>query len=341
MPDDTPILIDLMGSGILLPVALIPPPPRNGAPLIDRALAAGLTAMNVTLGVTGIGMGVDDLPAMLGSMRGYFSLFELDDRLIHVLCAADIRRAKRENKLGIVFGCQGIASKIGDDPGLLAIFQRLGQRIVQISYNDRSSIGCGCLESNDTGLTQLGRICIRETNHLRMVLDLSHAGMRTALDAIEMSHAPPIIGHANSRTLCPSPRNVTDEVIRALAAAGGVIGITTYAPFCETKPGVRPDLDAFLDHVAYVADLVGAAHVAIGSDFFDGESLIRFERFFRLRYPEVIRTYTLDTVYAEGLETVDDFPSLIAGLRHRGFSDSEVRGICGGNALRVFESVWG
>jgi membrane dipeptidase len=335
------VLIDAMGSGVLLPTALIPPPSRNGAPLIDRAITAGLTAMNVTMGITGIGMGVDDLHAMLGTMQGYFSLFEMDDRLVHVLTAADIHRARRECKLGIIFGCQGIAGKIGNDPGLLTILQRLGQRIVQLTYNERSAVGCGCLEIGDAGLTQFGRVCIRELNHLGVVVDLAHGGMRTALDAIGFSAAPPIISHANVRALCDSPRNLTDDVIRATAAAGGVIGVTAYAPFCEVRPGVRPDIDAYIDHIAYIADLVGIGHVGIGSDFFDGESLIRFEGHFRRRNPEVVRDYTIDTVYAEGLGTVDDFPRLIAALHRRGFSPPEVAQVSGGNFLRVFDAVWG
>jgi len=338
--DRDSILIDAMGSGILLPTALIPPPQRNGAPLVDRAIAAGLTAMNVTMGISGIGMGIDNFRSMIGTIHGYLSYFELDDRLVHVLSVADIRRAKHEGKLGIIFGCQGIASKIEDDPGLLMILQRLGQRIVQLTYNERSAVGCGCLEVVDSGLTQFGRICIREMNHLGLIVDLAHAGERTTLDAISFSAAPIIISHANVRKLCNSPRNLSDETIKAVARSGGVIGITAYAPFCETSPGVRPSIDTYVDHIAHIADLVGIDHVGIGSDFFDGESLIRFERFFRLRYPEIVRDYTIDTVYVDGLGTVDDFPRIAEALEQRSFGKSEIRKILGGNFLRVFEQVW-
>ena len=339
--DRDAVLIDAMGSGVLLPTALIPPPPRNGAPLIDRAIAAGLTAMNVTMGISGIGMGVDNFRSMLGTIHGYLSYFELEARLIHVLCAGDIRRAKLEGKLGIIFGCQGIATKIEDDPGLLLILHRLGQRIVQLTYNERSAVGCGCLEVSDTGLTQFGRICVREMNHLGMVVDLAHAGERTTLDAASFSTKPIIVSHANVRRLCDTPRNLTDDAIKAVARSGGVVGITAYAPFCENSPGTRPSIDGYIHHIAYVADLVGIDHVGIGSDFFDGESLVRFERFFRMRYPEVIRNYTIDTVYVDGLETVDDFPRIPEALGRRGFGKNEVRNIIGGNFLRVFEQVWG
>src|SRR5258707_2631035 len=123
------ILIDGMGWGVLLPTALSPPSPRNGAPLLDRALAAGLTAMNVTLGVSGIGMGIDNFRSMIGTIHGYLSYFELEDRLVHIRGVPDIHRAKREGKLGIIFGCQGIAAKIQGGPGLLLILQRVCQRL--------------------------------------------------------------------------------------------------------------------------------------------------------------------------------------------------------------------
>ena len=334
------IVIDAMGSGVLLPTALIPPPPRNGAPLIDRALAAGLTAMNVTMGISGIGMGIDTFRSMIGTIHGYLSYFELENRLVHVLTVADIHRAKRDGKLGIIFGCQGIAGKIEDDPGLLLILQRLGQRIVQLTYNERSSVGCGCLEVMDSGITQFGRTCIREMNHLGLAIDLAHAGSRTALDAISFSSAPIIVSHANVRKLCDSPRNLEDDVIKAVGESGGVIGITAYAPFCETRPGIRPTIESYTDHIAYVADLVGIDHVGVGSDFFDGESLVRFERFFRLRYPEIVRNYTIDTVYVDGLGTVDDFPRITEALTKRGFDQDDIRKVLGANFLRVFEQVW-
>jgi membrane dipeptidase len=334
------ILIDAMGSGVLLPTALIPPPPRNGVPLIDRAMASGLTAMNVTMGISGIGMGVDNFRSMIGTIHGYLSYFELEDRLVHVRSVADIQRAKREGKLGIIFGTQGIAGKIEGDTSLLLILQRLGQRIVQICYNERDAVGCGCMEVSDSGLTQFGQACIREMNQLGVVVDLAHGGARTALDAAAFSAAPIIVSHANARRLCDNPRNLTDEVIKAVASTRGVIGITAYAPFCETRAGVRPSLDDYIDHVAYVGELVGIDHVGIGSDFFDGESLVRFERFFRRRYPDTVRHYTVDTVYVDGLETVDDFPSITAGLARRGFAAEDIRKVLGGNFLRVFGEVW-
>ena len=125
-----------------------------------------------------------------------------------------------------------------------------------------------------------------------------------------------------------------------LAESGGVIGITAYGPMCETKKGVRPALDDMIDHIAYVADLVGVDHVGIGSDFFESESPVRFHAFFKVRYPEVFSAYDLSNVYFDEFNRVDHFPLLTEALRARGFSVEDTTKILGGNFLRVFVQVW-
>src|SRR5262245_19737652 len=119
------IVIDAMGSAALLPSAQVPPPVRNGQAWLDRALAAGLTAMNVTMGVKGVAMGADDFRAYLHTVHGYLSYFEIEPRLLHVKRADDIEMAHREGRLGIIFGCQGLDSKIEGDPSLLRIMREL------------------------------------------------------------------------------------------------------------------------------------------------------------------------------------------------------------------------
>jgi membrane dipeptidase len=334
-------IIDGMGSAALLPAAQVPPPAYNGVPWLDRALAAGLTAMNVTMGIRGVAQGADDFRAYLHSVHGYLSYFELEPRLLHVLRASDITRAKAEGRLGIIFGCQGLASKLDGDPSLILIMARLGQRIMQLAYNERDALGCGCLEPEDSGLTEFGRVCIREIDDARMVVDLAHAGPRTAREAIEFARRTPVITHANVRALRQHPRNAPDDVLAALAARGGVIGITAYAPFSEKVPGRRPTLDDMIDHIAYVADKWGVDYVGLGSDFFEGESWVRFERFFRRRYPAIVGDYDIDTVYLQGFERANDYPALPAALRRRGFGEADIAKVLGGNFVRVFDEVWG
>ena len=337
---DDAILIDGQGVTVLLPVAQIVPEAINGVSYLDRAIAGGVTAQNVTLGIGGIGMGADDFRALVGTMHGHYCYFEIEPKLMLVETADDIRRAKREGRLGVIFGVQGLATKIEDDPTLVRILHRLGLRIGQLMYNERSSLGCGCLEQPDTGLTQLGKIVIREMNHVGIAVDMAHAGDRTTLDAMDCSRQPVIVSHGNVRTLCDTPRNYGDDTLKALAGCGGVIGITAYGPLCETKPGVRPTLNDMVDHIAYVADLVGVDYVGIGSDFFESESAVRFHAFFRVRYPEVFGEYRLENVYFDDFNRVDHFPLLTQTLIDRGFSPEETTKILGGNFMRVFDRVW-
>jgi membrane dipeptidase len=339
---DQAVIVDGQGVALLLPAVLIPPPPLDGRTFLERAAASGVSAMTVTLGLGGIATGPDDLRALLTSIYGYLCYFELEAaRVLHVLTADDVERAKRDGKLGIVFGVQGLASKIDGDLTLLRILHRLGLRVAQLTHNERNALGDGCLEVPDAGLTQLGRACVAELNHLGILVDLAHAGPRTAREAIEASTRPCVISHANARALRDNPRNVPDDVLRALAAGGGVLGVTAYAPFCETRPGVRPTLDDLVDHVQHVAGLVGIDHVGIGSDFFETESEIRFARFAR-SYPAATGVYTSPaTVYVEGLERIDRFPRLTEALVRRGLADGDVLKVLGANFLRVFRQAWG
>ncbi len=149
---------------------------------------------------------------------------------------------------------------------------------MQLAYNEKGALGCGCLETEDTGLSAFGRVCIREIDEARMVVDLAHAGHthRARGDRVCRSYA----SDYPMRTfgLCANiPRNAPDDVLAALAARGGVIWITAYAPFCEKAAGERPVLDDLIDHVAYVAETAGASTMSASAPiFFEGEILDPF-----------------------------------------------------------------
>lgn len=333
-------IIDSEGVCVLMPTVHIPPGLVDGRSYLDRAIGSGLTAMNVTMGLGGIASGVDDFRALLNSIYGHLVYFELhSDQLVHVQSIADLDRAKRDGKLGIIFGVQGFGTKMEGDVTLIRIVHKLGMRVVQLTNNERNPLGCGCIEKSDTGLTQLGRAAIAEMNRVGVVVDLAHAGEQTALEAFEFSREPCMISHANARSLNDHYRNATDAMLKALAAKGGVIGITCYASFCRKESGVRPDIDDVVNHVAYVADLVGIDHVGFGSDFFESESEVRFSDF-ATYYPSVHRGHRIDELYACGLERVDHLPRLTEALVCRGFTDDEIAAVLGGNHRRVFEKVW-
>ena len=171
-------------------------------------------------------------------------------------------------------------------------------------------------------------------------VDLAHAAERTALESFDTSQAPCIISHANARALADHPRNVSNEVLKALAKRGGVIGITAYAPFIRAKREGRPAIEHMVEHVAYVADLVGIDHVGIGSDHFEAESDVRYAAF-ATWFPDSQRGYRREDVNVRGFERVDDWPRLTEALLRHGFSDTETRKILGENHLRVFRAAWG
>ena len=246
--------------------------------------------------------------------------------------AAAIRDAKTAGQVAIVLHFQG-GAPLEFDVGLADAFHALGVRVVQLTYNFRNLIGDGCLESVDGGLSDFGRRVLTRLVGLGVVVDISHAGVRTSLEAIEAAPGSVIATHANARAVCETPRNLTDDQIRRLAASGGVIGLCAFPAFVTTDE--RPTLDHLVDHAAYIGELVGLQHVGIGLDFAEEtEEDYDYYGYDPRWYPRP------PWVYPEGIRGFFDFQNLRGALERRGFTPAEVDGILGGNFLRVFERVW-
>ena len=179
-----------------------------------------------------------------------------------VRTANDIGVAKTSGQIGIVLGMQN--SEHFRAPADVFMFHGEGQRISQLTYNVGNRLGSGCVDRCDTGLSAFGADVIRAMNHIGMVVDVSHASEHTTLDAIDASRKPLLITHSNCRALVRHPRCKSDAVIRAMAAKGGVMGITGVLAFLATRG--KATLDDVLDHFNHVARLVGVEHIGIGSD---------------------------------------------------------------------------
>ena len=147
-----------------------------------------------------------------------------EDKLLHVLSVEDIYRAKKEKKLGVLFHFQGTTA-FETDINNIEIFQRLGVRMVQLTYNVKDFVGDGCAERTDCGLSTFGVKVVGELNRLGIVVDCAHTGYRTTMDAIEVSEKPVIVSHGNVRAVCDNSRNLKDDTIQAIAKNGGVIGM--------------------------------------------------------------------------------------------------------------------
>jgi membrane dipeptidase len=281
--------------------------------------------------------------ALIGGWHRYVR--ERSDTLL-VTRATDVERAKREGKLGLVLHCQGTAI-LEDELDLLDAYQAAGLRVVQLCYNTRNLVGDGASERSDGGLSHFGLRVIERLDSLRLIIDCSHTGERTSLDAIEHSSRPVVISHANARRVHDNRRNVSDGLIRAVARSGGVIGTVGFAAFL-TGSG-QATLDQLIDDIAYKADLVGIDHAALGIDYYEGQHPVEDDATALERYRSRIASGQWRAEeyppppyrFPEGIETPRTLPRLTARLLERGFSETDVRKVLGLNWLRVYRDVWG
>jgi membrane dipeptidase len=270
-------------------------------------------------------------------------------RLRVVRAVSDISEARGLGQTGIILGFQNTLP-LATDLDRVWLFAQIGVRVVQLTYNARNFVGDGCLENPDGGLSRFGRNLIKELNSAGIVVDLSHAGPRTALEAVEHSDKPPIVSHAGIAAVVRNPRNVNDEVIDAVAARGGVIGCCPWASMCWLG-GEEFTVRDFIRHVDYVANRVGAGHVGISTDSACTVDVARTQSLadaMPARYPEILTSSfvakfgnRVENRYPKGLQSMRDLPSLLGVLIGHGYSEDDASRILGGNFFRVFEAVWG
>lgn len=273
----------------------------------------------------------------LRTVADWYRLVEANADLVTLgATAEDIRAAKREGRVAVLLGFQN-TSPFGDDFRFVEIFSRLGVRIAQLTYNIQNLVGGSCYEPEDSGLTRFGRTVVAEMNRVGMLVDLSHVGNRTSLDAIEASAGPVAITHANPTWFYDSPRNKPDDVIRALAARGGVIGCCLYP---NVIGGERTTLEQFCRMVARLAGEIGVEHVALGSDCTRNwdDSYVGWLRNGRWQPPsDPPPTWPAWPGWFQGPA---HFPRLTEGLSAAGLDDDAVRDVLGENWLRLFDQVF-
>jgi membrane dipeptidase len=258
--------------------------------------------------------------------------------------ASDVALARETGRTAIFFGFQN-PSPIEDDIGLIEIFHQLGIRFMQLTYNNQSLLATGCYEDDDTGLTRFGRQAVAEMNRVGMVVDMSHSADRSTLEAIDHSSRPIAITHANPDWWHRARRNKSDEVLKALTAAGGMLGFSVYPH--HLKGGTVCSLESFCQMAAEAASRYGAESLGIGTDLCQDQpdSIVTWMRNGR---------WSKEMDFGEGSASdpgfpempdwfVDnrDFGKIRAGLNAQGFSSAEVDGIMGGNWLRFYEASFG
>jgi membrane dipeptidase len=246
--------------------------------------------------------------------------------------AEDILTAKQQNKLALGFWLQG-ANPLANDIHMVETYYELGIRYILLAYNTRNAIGDGVIEKEDGGLSQFGLKVIEEMNRIGMIIDLSHGGIKTSLQAIEASKDPVIFSHSNAYGIAPHVRNLTDEQIIAVANKGGVIGVNGLALLLGSE---KPSGKKFVDHIDYMTNLVGHSnHISIGLD------LVYFHEVLDLFYQKAgLTTYPkgyLGPIDSLQPEKIDE---IIEELLLRHYSESAIKNILGGNFLRVAKQVW-
>lgn len=266
--------------------------------------------------------------------------------------ADDIRAAKENGQLAAIIGFQD-AKPVQKNLRHLQAFERMGVRIIQLTYNTQNYVGSGCCERNDSGLSHFGRDVVKEMNDRGILVDLSHCADETTMDAIEAASDPVTFNHVGARAINHAyGRGKTDEQLKAVAETGGVIGVLFASSFLKRDPDTHEvlpaSIDDILDHVDYIVDLVGVDHVGFGSDLNDhaydvGKTPETSSfRHWRPTHPEVFGSGPTDRYDPppEGLERHTELLNFTRGLVSRGYSDTEIKKILGGNFLRVFEDVW-
>lgn len=326
----TPLVVDLLGGPITMAAAPKDAPADYGRKLSNCGVHAFVTTMALY---------ARDMRPVLREFYDYDCLYrQVPDRILQVRTVADILSAHQSGRIGIIPGVQGMHF-IEDETAFIPILAKLGLRVAALTYNESTQFGCGCLEPQDHGLTLLGIRAVQELNRSGIAIDVSHAGYRTSLDMITNSRRPVLATHSNAFAVTPNGRNLKDDQIRAIAASGGIIGISSYSPMCHNDNKPRPDIDDVITHMAYVASLVGPQHVGLGTDFFP-HTKVKWENTTRRMYPGMVGRYVFEDVYAKDLAEHSDMPGLAPAMRRRGFSEADIAGILGRNVLRVFEAAW-
>ena len=258
-----------------------------------------------------------------------------DERLFHVASPADLG-ALGAGRLGVAFHFQN-TTPLGDDLDLLEAYQPLGVRMIQLTYNHRNAVGDGCLDPEDAGLSAFGRDLLAEMNRLGIVIDLSHTGHRTTLEAIDASSVPTVFSHSNVRRLFDHPRNITNRQIRAVAERGGLVGVNAVASFLRAD-GVGANLSDLLDHIDYLVEMIGPDQVCLGLDFWaTGE--VDFGEWTRggLWTADDLSEYV---DWPKDIAGPGHMPRLAEGLASRGYSPKDIAAIMGENWVRLFRQLW-
>ena len=305
------------------------PDPGVNLNLLDEWRQQGVSYLSIN-----VGFDVMDWQETMATLAAY-RRWVLDHGQGFVLVdkVDDIDRARAVGKFALSFDIEGM-NALNNDVNMVSVYHALGVRQMLFAYNLNNAAAGGC-HDEDTGLTDFGRAVLREMNRVGMIVDCSHAAYRTTMDLMHESSKPVVFSHSNPAAVWNHQRNISDEQIRACAATGGVVGLNGMGIFLGDN---AIGIDTMLEHVRYVSDLVGSAHIGIGFDYspdidVDIGVILRS----RPDYWPAGQQYDTPGIKHAGPAQL---PALIEALAESGFDDADIRGFLGENFRRVATRVW-
>jgi membrane dipeptidase len=302
--------------------------PARWLPELERYREAGVDVAAINIGDSDCPL--ETLVRMAATLRDHVARHP--ERYTLALDTAAIRAAKAQGKLAIAFDVEGVYA-LGDQVALIPLLYALGVRWMLMVYNRANLAGGGCHDPEDSGLTELGRAFVREMDRVGLVKCCSHTGYRTAMEILEASQRPTIFSHSNPRALRDHPRNIPDDLLDACARTGGVVCVNGVGIFLGDND-IR--VGTFVDHVEYLLQRIGAQHVGLGLDYvFDRAGVDAMLSGGEHMWPEGYG-------YRPGIQFLgpEQLPAVTEELLKRGYADATIRGVLGGNLLRVADAVW-
>lgn len=296
-------------------------------PQLARHKAAGFDAITVNIGFGE--QGPEEHLRMIAALRHW--LLARPDEYLLLQAPDDIEHARATGRLAVGFDIEG-ANALGDQLSLVQLYYDLGVRWMLMAYNQSNRVGGGCQEE-DGGLTPFGRAVVAEMERVGMQVCVSHTGHRTVREVFDVATKPVIFSHSNCAALHPHPRNIPDELIRACAATGGVVGINGVGIFLGHN-----DISSqtYARHVDHVVQLVGADHVSVALDYvFDARELEEHIEKMRGTFPPGLG-YELGARFVPP----EQLEEIVETLQAWGYSDADLAALLGGNLLRLARTVW-
>ena len=309
----------------------------------QEAIASVIRESGVTVLKSTLGGATGDFETAVADIAAAEQLMEKRaDLFLKIRTAPDFERAKKEQKLGVIYSFES-AAMLEDKIERIELFRELGVRVMQLNYNRRTPFGVGCLDGETDGVTELGRQAIARMNETGVALDLSHSNTKTTADGIAASTKPPLITHAGCREVHLHPRNKEDREMKALADKGGVFGVYML-PYITASPK-QPMREDYMQHLEHALKICGEDHVGVGTDvpFFpvDESDLEEMKKATEKRKADGIAAPGEDRpVYIPDMNTPRKMELIADALFKRGHKSAVVEKILGANFKRVFGEIW-